>query len=368
MRTVIFSPPLGRVSGGLAAIWELAGILSRQGRRVALVFAGADRTPPEQFAHIPCLPWDPEGSFLDPGDIWLVPEGWPNTLAPGIRAGAHVLVYVQNWAFMMTTLPENVTWKKLAVGTRPDRPMRFLAASRPVLYFLRDILGLDRRNVLDDVLPPAVHPVFFREQERPGSRIRVAFMPRKNKALADQIRIIALALLEATGIETEFVSIHRVSREAAAEILASCHIFLSTGFPEGFALPPVEAMACGCVPVGFSGLGGFEYMRNPKPHPLSGLFEPPFALTRENRGGNGLFTADGDVLGAAGALVHAIRLARADNEQWKELVGNGRKTALAYSRRRLEERTDEIWKKFDKMLSTEGLAPRDETPASFVPE
>jgi glycosyltransferase involved in cell wall biosynthesis len=173
-------------------------------------------------------------------------------------------------------------------------------------------------------------------------------MPRKNKALADQIRLIALALLEATGIETEFVSIHRLGREEVAEVLSSCHIFLSTGFPEGFALPPAEAMACGCVPVGFSGLGGFEYMRNPDPHPLPGLFEPPFALARNARDGNGLFVADGDVLGAARALTHAVGLARADNSLWKELVGNGRQTALAYSRRRLEERTDELWKKLDE--------------------
>ncbi|MDR2056671.1 MAG: glycosyltransferase family 1 protein [Desulfovibrio sp.] len=346
MRTVIFSPPLRRGSGGLAAIWELAGILSRQGRPVALVSTDAGRTPAEPPAHVPYLPWDPEGSFLEPDDVWLVPEGWPNALAPGLRAGAHVLVYVQNWAFMMTGLPENVTWKKLAAGSRPERPLRFLAASGPVRYFLREILGLDGQNVMDDVLPPAVHPVFFREHARPGGRIRIAFMPRKNKALADQIRLITLALLDAANIETEFVSVHNLGREEVADVLAACHIFLSTGFPEGFALPPAEAMACGCVPVGFSGLGGFEYMRNPEPHPLPGLFEPPFALAREPRSGNGLFVADGDVLGAARALAHAVGLARAGNGRWKELVCNGRQTALAYTRRRLEERTEEIWKKF----------------------
>jgi glycosyltransferase involved in cell wall biosynthesis len=365
MRTVFFSPPLRHISGGLAAIWELAGILSRQGRSVALVAAGAGRTLPEPPAHIPRLPWDSEGTFLDPDDIWLVPEGWPNAIAPGIRAGARSLVYVQNWAFMMTALPENVTWKKLAAsGSGPGRPMRFLAASGPVRYFLREILGLDGQNVMDDVLPPAVHAAFFRERARPGNRIRVAFMPRKNKALAEQIRLIALALLDAAGIETEFVSVHRLSREAVADALASCHIFLSTGFPEGFALPPAEAMACGCIPVGFSGLGGFEYMRNPEPHPLPGLFEPPFALARNAGGGNGLFVADGDVLGAARALAHAVRLARADDSLWRELVGNGRQTALAYSRRRLEERVDGIWKKFENTFQSDPRRPHTRPPAA----
>ncbi|MDR1125373.1 MAG: hypothetical protein LBM64_04835, partial [Deltaproteobacteria bacterium] len=36
MRTIFFSPPLSKMSGGLAAIFELADILRRQGRAVAL--------------------------------------------------------------------------------------------------------------------------------------------------------------------------------------------------------------------------------------------------------------------------------------------------------------------------------------------
>jgi glycosyltransferase involved in cell wall biosynthesis len=323
----------------------LAAILARQGRAVAL--AGPESLPgPPDIADIPRLPWDAEGSFLKPDDIWLVPEGWPNALAPGFRAGARALVYVQNWAFMLTPLPRGVSWKRLAAAAAPERPMRFLAVSGPVRRFLTDFLNLDANSVLEAVLPPAVHPVFFRKGERPGGPVRIAFMPRKNKALAEQIRLLALELTEGRGIETEFVSIHNLEREAVADILASCHIFLSTGFPEGFALPPAEAMACGCVPVGFSGLGGFEYMRNPQPPPLPGLFEPPFALDDKPWGGNGFFTADGDVPGAARALALAVSLAGAGKGLWREMTANGRRTALDYSQGAREARAAEIWKAF----------------------
>ena len=345
MRTVIFSPPLRHVSGGLAALWELAAILARQGRAVALSGPESGQSPPD-MADIPRSPWDSKGSFLKPGDIWLVPEGWPNALAPGFRAGARVLVYVQNWAFMLTPLPWGVTWKKLAAAA-PERAMRFLAVSGPVRRFLTDFLNLGPDSVPDAVLPPAVHPAFFRKGERPGGRVRIAFMPRKNKALAEQIRLLALELIEGRGIETEFVSIHNLEREAVADILASCHIFLSTGFPEGFALPPAEAMACGCVPVGFSGLGGFEYMRNPQPHPLPGLFEPSFALDDKPWGGNGFFTADGDVPGAARALALAVSLAGAGKGLWGEMTANGRRAALDYTQGAREARVAEIWEALD---------------------
>lgn len=39
-------------------------------------------------------------------------------------------------------------------------------------------------------------------------------------------------------------------------------IFMALGFPEGFALPPLEAMACGCAVIGFTGGGGAEHMRD----------------------------------------------------------------------------------------------------------
>ncbi len=35
---------------------------------------------------------------------------------------------------------------------------------------------------------------------------------------------------------------------------------MAIGYPEGFALPPLEAMACGCAVIGFTGGGGTEHM------------------------------------------------------------------------------------------------------------
>ena len=40
----------------------------------------------------------------------------------------------------------------------------------------------------------------------------------------------------------------------------SADVFLATGYPEGFGLPPLEAMSCGCVVVGFTGGGASEFM------------------------------------------------------------------------------------------------------------
>jgi glycosyltransferase involved in cell wall biosynthesis len=127
--------------------------------------------------------------------------------------------------------------------------------------------------------------------------------------------------------------------------LAGAHIFLGTGFPEGFALPPLEAMAAGCVPVGFGGLGGFEYMRNPDDVDLPGLCRPPFDLPPVAWGANGLFVSDGDVLSAGLILAAAARMAAspADHPLWERLRGGARLTAAAYSLEEREKQAARIW-------------------------
>src|SRR5258708_39406932 len=84
-----------------------------------------------------------------------------------------------------------------------------------------------------------------------------------------------------------FVEIDRLSQRQPAAALAASAVFLASGYPEGFGLPPLEALACGCLVVGFAGRGGREYLRH---------------------GENCLLAAEGEVLGAAEQLARALGL------------------------------------------------------------
>ena len=340
MRIIFFIPALHAMSGGLANIYSVARNLKDLGREVALMgpfseaagFAGAAK---EGFT---ILPW---GAGLEAGDSWCIPESWPNAAAIGLNAGARVLVYVQNWVYMLNTLPQNLRWGQL--------PLEYLAVSRPVAWFMREVLGLK----VGAVLPPAIDAAFFRAPARPADHVRVAFMPRKNRALITQIQQVALAWLAERPFSPriEWVEVHKKSREESAELLASCQLFISAGFPEGFGLPPLEGMASGCVPVGFTGFGGWEYMRQSRLPGMefAGTARPCFSLAaeleqgegeqgyplagvhREEGPGNGFFFSDGDTLGAGLALAGAIRLAHEKSEAWQDLERNCRETAARYT-------------------------------------
>lgn len=87
---------------------------------------------------------------------------------------------------------------------------------------------------------------------------QIAFMPRKLSEDSNQLFHIITNRLELK--DWKFVSINGMNEEQVANILQESAIFLSFNHREGFGLPPVEAMACGCYVIGYSGNGGKEYL------------------------------------------------------------------------------------------------------------
>ena len=58
-------------------------------------------------------------------------------------------------------------------------------------------------------------------------------------------------------------------------------LFFSFGYPEGLPLPPAEAMASGCVVVGYHGFGGAEYLKAGISYPIPVADVLEFAITAE---------------------------------------------------------------------------------------
>lgn len=111
----------------------------------------------------------------------------------------------------------------------------------------------------------------------PSARIknRVMALPRKNPD--DLVGIMK-------RVKHSQADFHLVDGLPEPEIIKeyqASDIFLATGYPEGFGLPPMEAMACGAAVVGFTGGGGSEFMKD---------------------GETALVVPDGDVDAAAAAL------------------------------------------------------------------
>jgi glycosyltransferase involved in cell wall biosynthesis len=328
-RTFVFLPPLRTVSGGLAVLADTAAMLAAAGFPVSLTLRDPAAPPLALPPGLPVVPLTAAG--MTPHDIHLVPEGWPNALAPGLSAGARCVVYCQNWAYLFGGLPDDVGLGQL--------PVSFIAVSDPVARFIGRALG-----TVPPVLRPAIDAArFFAPRAKPAPQpVRVGFMPRKNKALAALIRRMAEARAPHTGLSLDWVAIDGLPPDGVADALRSCHVFLATGFPEGCPLPPLEAMACGCVVAGFAGFGGFDYMRQVD----ADSFAPSVPLRDAPWGGNGFYAADNDVFGAVACLERAAGLWMSGGAALETVLEHGRRTAAAYGVDQRLEAVKQLWGNF----------------------
>lgn len=106
---------------------------------------------------------------------------------------------------------------------------------------------------------------------------------------------------------------------ALPELLARCHILTFPSIYEGFPLSPLEAMACGLVPV-VSDIGGLRaYVRN---------------------GDNGVIVPPGD----PAALGEAVQALLDDPARWAVLQRRARETALEYGWPRVADRFELLYK------------------------
>jgi glycosyltransferase involved in cell wall biosynthesis len=128
-----------------------------------------------------------------------------------------------------------------------------IGCSEAVRNFFKDVYGIPDVPIL----PCAVDPARFAPAKT--KRRQIAFMPRK---LPEDAAFIAATF---TRRHPQFrnvpwVPIHGVSPREAARVMGESAAFLSLSHKESFGLPPLEAMACGCLVSGFHGDGGREYM------------------------------------------------------------------------------------------------------------
>jgi glycosyltransferase involved in cell wall biosynthesis len=104
-------------------------------------------------------------------------------------------------------------------------------------------------------------------------------MPRRLRV--DLIQVINILKFRGILNDWELVEIHNMNEQQVADNLRECALFLSFSINEGFGMPPAEAMACGCIVVGYPGKGGKEFFKEDFCYPVEDRDVISFAKTLE---------------------------------------------------------------------------------------
>jgi hypothetical protein len=238
LRRVWFDRRRQRPSGGAKIIYQHCGLLTDLGFTAHPVHMG--RFNLDWFPHT-CNPLTVKQALRDlrPADIVVCPEVIPEAAAP--FAAARRIVFVQGWSL---------------VGDR-DYPAMGFERILTVSTFCQQFMQ-ERTSLPCDRVTNGIDLNVFRSIPEKRVQGRVLYLARKQPELA---RRVLAALPQTVRKRAEFTALeNRYSQQEMVEHYQAADIFMTISYPEGFGLHPLEAMACGCAVVGFTGGGGGEHM------------------------------------------------------------------------------------------------------------
>ena len=108
---------------------------------------------------------------------------------------------------------------------------------------------------------------------------KIIFMSRKN--YEDIKQAIQINNLRKNLIDWTIIDLNQLSHSEIAQTMNKSSIFLSSNLDEGFSLPSIEAMASGCLVIGYTGKGGNEYFKEEFSLPVPEKDIQQFALKLE---------------------------------------------------------------------------------------
>jgi hypothetical protein len=217
---------------------------------------------------------------LGPRDIFVVPEVFGQSICD-LPRNTRQIIFNQN-AYLTLKSLENGPANAEPYVNNPDLVTVLVVSQDNADVLKRTFPGTPVRRLRLGINSNLYHPPQAAKQRR------LVYMPRKRREDAAAV----LARLKLRGVLNgwDVVAIDGRSESETAELLRTARLFLSFSFREGFGLPPLEALASGCIVVGYHGFGGREY------------FQPPFALAIE----------DGDIDGFVRTVEATIRNIDAD--------------------------------------------------------
>lgn len=255
------------------------------------------------------------GLRLGRGDHIVVPESLADLL-PQLPDCNRVLLVLNPYYIFNSSDPAGVLELsgRTAVMTNSQAIADFLS-----WYSSRDDIVVVGTGVDDKLFHP-------RETPGPGLRrsvVRVAFTRRKDTA-SDMAILMARERLAPSGLALEALDMEDLPLEEYAASLRRADIWLTTALVHGFPRSTLEAMACGCLCMGFAGACAGD------------VIEP---------GRNFVAVPDGDLFALTRELVRSAAAVRRDAPSVRETVRGALQTAAGFSPEHEERSVLDAWRR-----------------------
>jgi len=294
-------------AGGVRAIYYHVYHLVKNGYPAFVVHNQQDFRPSWFEPEVPILYMQNDFRIF-PNDIVVIPEDYSTALQALRSINVRKYIFCQNHFYIFKGLQGDTSWEDFGISG-------VFCSSEIISEFVRSVFGYDEVPIVHYAIPLDV----FKPREK---RLQVAYMPRKRAAELEFIRNL-FRRISKKHKQVDWVVIDKMEEEEVARVLGESAIFLSTSLYEGFGLPPLEAMACGCNVVGFHGYGGLEYATDK----------------------NGFWCEEGNIIECSKKLADVVALMVSGDDRISAVKRQALKTTQEYTFERQERELVDFWKR-----------------------
>jgi hypothetical protein len=237
---------------------------------------------------------------MGPEDFMIIPEGFPNIMERTQQLPCKRIVLAQSWYYVLSGLGIGQKWQHFGIRdviSVSDGITQYLTAVMPGLNIKQYSQSIDRNTFKSADITSKVPVISFMPGRSQDAVIKTYNVIKTFYSFYPQYRWIRVDELKG------------LSKEEYAERLSSSMIALYTDEIAGFGTMPLEAMACGTHVVGWTPLGGKEYMT----------------------GTNGFWAANGDIFQLAELLGHAVEKCLTGKLDAPEVSSEYEKTLSRYT-------------------------------------
>jgi hypothetical protein len=292
-----FCPDFPQPSAGTKRLYRHVFHLNRCGYNAAIIHQrrGFELTWHEY--RVPVV-WMEDRLDIGPDDVLVFPEGMARLMQQTRNFPCKRVVIALNWAYVHRNLPKGETWRDYGIhqAMTPSPLIKaFLEWSMELGVTLVENYVDTKRYRYD----PAIKKpkISYMARKDPAGEILHAIFKRKNSL---------------AGSTLEWIRLENMNEGEFASHVMESRIFLATSTQEGMPTSMLEAMAAGCLVVGFSGVGGNDY------------------LIGSGGEQNCVLIENGNVPGLGRALENVVRELERDGRCYDPIIRNGIETAKRF--------------------------------------
>lgn len=235
-----FSPP----SGGTKRLYRHVFHLNRLGFKAFIVHYKKGFVLSWHGYKVP-VKWLEDNLSFAANDTLVFPEGMPSLMKQTQHLNCSRIAIALNWHYIYNSLPKGENWKDYSI-TRAITPS-------PVIKNYLDLSMEVDVTLIDNYID--TNRYSYQPEKKKN---KIVYLARKDSS--GDILSFIFKRKEGFFKEWEWMPLNDLSEDKYAEQLSESRIFLATSSQEGIPTSALEAMASGCIVVGYSGIGGNDYM------------------------------------------------------------------------------------------------------------